>query len=203
MREAGKWSQPHSLCYWSISKTNMGQNWEFSSYTQWHFNDWIVAFFFFNNVIGELFICFILHQNLKGLSVCAISFSFEPSISQAFAHTVLQNLLLSRHKWLPNSHKSRGLLSVLILFDPKPMYDISPFFFVHLFVHLNWLQEHNSFKKFIYFNWRLNTVKYCVFFCIHGHESAIGARVPHHHKLPSHLPPHPIPLDCPCALFHA
>lgn len=116
--------------------------------------------FFFNNVIGELFICFILHQNLKGLSVCAISFSFEPPISQAFAHTVLQNLLLSRHKWLPNSHKSRGLLSVLILFDPKPMYDISPFFFVHL----NWLQEHNSFKKFIYFNWRLNTVKYWGFF---------------------------------------
>lgn len=139
MREAGKWSQPHSLCYWSISKANMGQNWEFSSYTQWHFNDWIGAFFFFLQLtwLENFFLCFILHQNLKGLSICAISFSFEPPISQAFTHTILQNLLLSRHKWLPNIQKSRALLSVLILFDPKPMYDISPFFFVHFF---HWLQ---------------------------------------------------------------
>lgn len=99
----------------------------------------LVPFFFFLQLtwLENFFLCFILHQNLKGLSICAISFSFEPPISQAFTHTILQNLLLSRHKWLPNIQKSRALLSVLILFDPKPMYDISPFFFVHFF---HWLQ---------------------------------------------------------------
>ena len=255
MREAGKWSQPHSLLYRSLSKAKVGQNWEFSSYTQSHVNAWIGAFFFLSfffffftaNVIGELFLSFILHQNSKGLSLCTISLSFVPSISQAFAHTILQNLLLSRHKWLPNIHTSGCLLSVLNFFDPKPVDDISPFFFVHFF---HWLPEHNSFLKLINFNWRLITIRYCAVFCVHGHESAAGAHVsprhhrcshvprhhrcsrvpppsqvltcppaitgahvspaitgahvsPRHHKPPSQIPPHPIPPDCPSALFHA
>ena len=30
------------------------------------------------------------------------------------------------------------------------------------------------FKKFIYFNWRLITLQYCIGFAIHHHESATG-----------------------------
>ena len=34
--------------------------------------------------------------------------------------------------------------------------------------------------KFIYFNWRLITLQYCIGFAIHQHESAMGCtRVPH------------------------
>ena len=36
-------------------------------------------------------------------------------------------------------------------------------------------------------------------FAIHRHESAMSARVSHHSEPPSHLPPHPISLDCPRA----
>ena len=32
-------------------------------------------------------------------------------------------------------------------------------------------------KKFIYFNWRLITLQYCIGFAIHWHESAIGVHV--------------------------
>ena len=50
--------------------------------------------------------------------------------------------------------------------------------------------------KFIYFNWRLITLQYCIGFAIHQHESAMG--VPHPEP-PSHLPPHTIPLGHPSA----
>ena len=33
------------------------------------------------------------------------------------------------------------------------------------------------FKNFIYFNWRLITLQYCIGFVIHWHESATGVRV--------------------------
>ena len=65
------------------------------------------------------------------------------------------------------------------------------------------------FKKLIYiFKLEAN---YCTIlwgFAIHRHESATGVHVSLHPELPSHLPPHPIPLDCPKAtalraLLHA
>ena len=45
-------------------------------------------------------------------------------------------------------------------------------------------------------------------FAIHPHESTMCAHVSHHPESPFHLPPHPIPLDCPRvraldALLHA
>ena len=52
--------------------------------------------------------------------------------------------------------------------------------------------------KFIYFNWRLITLQYCIGFAIHQHESATGIRVPHPEP-PSLLPPRTIPLGHPSA----
>ena len=47
--------------------------------------------------------------------------------------------------------------------------------------------------KFIYFNWRLITLQYCIGFAIHQPESASYTRVPHPEPL-SLLPPRTIPL---------
>ena len=70
-------------------------------------------------------------------------------------------------------------------------------------------QESNSIflNEFIYFNWRLITLQYCIGFAINQHESATGVHVPPPEP-PSHLPPHTIPLGHPSAparsiLYHA
>ena len=49
--------------------------------------------------------------------------------------------------------------------------------------------QNYSFFKFIYFNWRLITLQYCICFAIHGHESAMGV-----HVSPILTPP---PTSCP------
>ena len=53
--------------------------------------------------------------------------------------------------------------------------------------------------KFIYFNWRLITLQYCIGFAIHQHESAMGIHVLPILNPPSHLPPRTIPLGHPSA----
>ena len=52
--------------------------------------------------------------------------------------------------------------------------------------------------KFIYFNWRLITLQYCIGFAIHQHEFTKGVHVPHPEP-PTHFPPHTIPLGHPSA----
>ena len=50
--------------------------------------------------------------------------------------------------------------------------------------------------KFIYFNWRLITLQYCIGFAIHQCESATGIKCVPYPEPPSLLPPHTIPLSC-------
>ena len=54
------------------------------------------------------------------------------------------------------------------------------------------------FEKFIYFNWRLITLQYCIGFAIHQHVRHRCTPVPHPEPS-SHLPPHTIPLGHPSA----
>ena len=64
-------------------------------------------------------------------------------------------------------------------------------------------------NKFIYFNWRLITLQYCIGFVINQHESATGEHMfPILNLPPSLFPPHTIPLGHPSApgpiiLYHA
>ena len=67
---------------------------------------------------------------------------------------------------------------------------------------LEWkmIKHMNFFKQLIHFNWKIIILQYCDGFCIHQHESAMGAHVSPNPEPPSHLSPHCIPLGCSRAL---
>ena len=65
-------------------------------------------------------------------------------------------------------------------------------------LHLNHYQV-IFFNKFIYFNWRLITLQYCIGFAIHHHESATGIHVFLFLNPTSNLPPRTHPLGHPSA----
>ena len=75
-------------------------------------------------------------------------------------------------------------LNIYILFQIVFHYML---FFKYYFIHF----------KFIYFNWRLIALQYCIGFAIHQHESATSVHVVPNPEPPSHLPPHTIPLGHP------
>ena len=72
---------------------------------------------------------------------------------------------------------------------------------------LNWNPFFKKYK-FIYFNWRLITLQYCIGFAINQHVSAMGVHVFPILNAPSHLPPCTIPrgrlsAPAPSIQYHA
>ena len=60
-------------------------------------------------------------------------------------------------------------------------------------------QKFLSFLIYFFFNWRLITLQYCSGFCHTLTWISHGFTCVPHPNLPSHLPPHPIPLGLPSA----
>ena len=75
------------------------------------------------------------------------------------------------------------------------------FCFLKIFLHFIHYLFLKFFKyKFIYFNWSLITLQYCIGFAIYQHESATGIHVFPILNTTSLLPPCTIPLGHPSAL---
>ena len=84
---------------------------------------------------------------------------FVPSFWRDF-HTVLHNGCISLH-----SHQQCKRVS----FSPHHFQHLLLVDFFIFYIFLKY--------KFIYFNWRLITLQYCIGFAIHQHESATGILV--------------------------
>lgn len=103
---------------------------------------WLKQYLFTAKVIGELFLCFLLQQNSKGLSISA------SPISQAFAHTIHQKMLLLRSQMTcKRSQVQCSPLSPHLVWSKAIIWHTTTFLLCPL---SSLAPEHNSFVLFCF-----------------------------------------------------